>query len=271
MKASYLILLIGILICPLNTFYAQKAVQVTKPVLSLQENRINISYDLINTSPEERFTIRIEATDSQGNLIHARALSGDIGDGIPGGRNKLITWDIEADSIYLDEEIYIQVFAAGTPVMEQADLSVNDVATPVSEKQFSRTGIILQSLVLPGLGLSRMHRGQPHWIRGVVGYGCIAGSVYLNRKAVSSYDAYRNPADPDEVDALFNRALQQDNISEILGYAAAGVWIADFVWTFIGSSALNQEHIHAGMGMLSLGAAVEPVSRIPVLALKIQF
>jgi len=283
MKPGNIFVLIAIILQPSAFLYAQQAVQVTKPELSLENNKIRVSYDLLNTSPEEKFAIRIEVTDSEGNLINASSLSGDVGEDIPGGRNKLIIWDIEADSIYLDDEIYVQVFAKAIPAQEESEPVAEETepdaepgsrtktAPPSGTGKFSRTGVILQSLAFPGLGLSRMNRGKPHWIRGIVGYGCMAGSLYLNRKAVSNYDAYRNPANPDQVDKLFNRSLQQDNVSEILACAAAGVWITDMVWTFMGSSVLRQDQTFGSSDRFSVGATVEPVFHVPLFAFRIHF
>ena len=93
-----------------------------------------------------------------------------------------------------------------------------------------RTGIILQSLALPGLGLSRM-TGKPHWLRGVAGYGCIAGSIILNRQAISTYDDIDDLEDYDDKNELFQKSLNRDNISEVLAYAAIGIWV-DIGWHF---------------------------------------
>ena len=220
MKKAYITLLITLCTCSTLELMAQSTVEVSRPDLSLKENGISISYKLINSSESEEFTIRIEVSDSNGRIINAKSLSGDIGENIPGGLNKEIFWDIEADSIFLDEEIFVQVYAQpeAPPVVEDSPVAEED--SPVAEedspvveenqiteessnksaeeigespppstgKGFNRAGIIAQSALFPGLGLSRVNPGKPHWIKGVVGYGCIAGTLYLNRMAVTSYN-----------------------------------------------------------------------------------
>jgi len=63
-------------------------------------------------------------------------------------------------------------------------------------------GLILSSTILPGAGLTRVHSGKPYWIIGIAGYGCIAASVLINKKAVSSYNAYVNSYDINESKTL---------------------------------------------------------------------
>jgi len=75
-----------------------------------------------------------------------------------GGNNKKITWDFAADNIYPETGIYVQVNAEILTSAETAK-----IIRPV--KSISRGGIILQSLVFPGWGLSRINRGKPHWLK----------------------------------------------------------------------------------------------------------
>ncbi len=55
--------------------------------------------------------MRIDISYENGTLVPARSLSGDIGKGVAGGDNKKIIWDIEADSIFLDGDIFVEVYA----------------------------------------------------------------------------------------------------------------------------------------------------------------
>ncbi len=282
------IILISILLCPVADLNAQSTVKVSKPVLSMNGNKVQISYDLLNSAKEDIYTIRIEVTDSKGQSIDARSLSGDIGDNIMGGGNKKILWDIEADSIFLDDEIFVQVYAlpAPVPVDEEVLAEEPPLKEPVKEsveespketmagstsREYNRTAIILQSVAFPGLGLSRTNPGQPHWIKGVAGYGCIAGSIYFNKKAISSYSAYENPDNLDEVDDLFNQAVRQDNISEALAFIAIGIWVTDLVWTIVGTSDLKNDQPAGDSKGFSIGTSVEPVSSVPLIAFRYRF
>ncbi|MCK4745564.1 MAG: hypothetical protein KAT15_00940, partial [Bacteroidales bacterium] len=119
--------------------------------------------------------------------------------------------------------------------------------------------------------LSRLNQGAPHWIRGVAGYGCLAGSVYLNRKAWNSYQDYLNSEDPNSVDDLFDQAYNAKGTSQILGYAAIGIWVADLAWTILGTSQMNKDQTSINRKGFSIGTTVEPVSNVPLIALRYKF
>lgn len=254
-RTKFLIILC--LVFAFGTSRAQNSVEVSPPELSLKNGKVHVDYDLLNSSRSEKFTVRIEISDDKGDLVPARSLSGDIGKGVNGGGNKKIIWDIGADSIFLDGDVFVEVYAmpetppvAQTPPEETQEETKDDTREEVSpsasgskQKQFNRTAIILQSIAFPGLGLSRVNPGKPHWIRGVAGYGCLAGSVYLNRKSWSTYQDYLNPEHPGAKDDLFDQAYDSKKTSQILGYAAVGVWVADLVWTILGTSDMNQNQL----------------------------
>lgn len=321
MKVPVLFILITILVCTFQPGHTQSAAMVSDPNLSLHDNVVHIAYDILYSSESEKFSIRVEVSDAKGRFLNARTLSGDIGEHVLGGYNKLIFWDIKADSIFLDEEIFVQVYALAEPPpvvvepvviepVEDEPLAEEPVAEkpqetedakpaddpPVTEetmvenepqskedakpadesyssvnKSFNRSAIILQSVALPGLGLSRVNPGKPHWIRGVVGYGCIAGSLYFNNKAASSYEDYKNSSRLEDVDDLYNKAVQQDVISEVLAYTAIGIWVVDLVWTFLVTSDLNLNQSSANHKGFAVGTTVEPVSSSPLIALRYKF
>ena len=213
---------------------AQVPVEMSKPSLEIRNERLVISYDILKSDPADRFRVWIEITDSENNPIEARTLTGHIGTDISGGRNKEIIWDYNADGISIDDEISVVVLAERLtrPVQEEA------VEPPIEPpvKQVSTGVAVLQSAAFPGWGLSRIHKGKPHWIKGVAAYGCLAGSIILNQKAHTSYDQYLESFDVDESDALYNDAVQQDKLSKVLAYAAIGIWVADLVWVVIDAS-----------------------------------
>mgnify|MGYP006288720095 CR=1 FL=1 len=239
--------------------FAQEAVRITKPVLELKENRLEILYDILNSTSEDKFRIWVEITDSEGNRIDAKQLSGDIGESVSGGRNKMIAWDLQDGSAYLDNGVYVEVHA--------------EVLSPAEEdkpvKHISRGATIIQSLAFPGWGLSRINKGKPHWLKGVAGYGCLAASIVYNKKAVASYEDYKNSTNVNEIDTFYENSVMEDKLSEGLAYAAIGIWVVDFIWTIAGSSKLkDQEEKEAGF---SINTVYEPHVNVPVLAIRYNF
>ncbi|MCP4314216.1 MAG: hypothetical protein GY790_23430 [Bacteroidetes bacterium] len=294
MRETFQLLVILCLLCSLGPLSAQSTVVISPPELSMNKGRVQVEYDLLNCSTPELFTIRIEIVTQSGSTLTPRSISGDVGPHISCGRNKKILWDIEADNVFLDEEINAQLFAlpenppiAVAPTVEEEKVSDSKPAeetvkhqtesdkpeadTPVSkqEKNYSRTSLILQSVVFPGLGLSKL-TGKPHWLKGIAAYGCIAGSVIYNRMAYNSYQDYLEPESPAEADDLFNTAKSQNNISQVLAYAAIGIWVADLVWTIAGTSDMDRKTAETRKGF-SIGTSVEPVSNVPLLAVRYRF
>ena len=295
MKRFHLLILFLVLILITPICRAQESFTVSDPRLELRGNIIHISYDILNGDQSNMYNISIDITDSNKNRIEARALSGDIGENVIGGQNRLITWDLRADNIFMDADIIIKIHAkamlvpitttATKEVLRDADQlregppeegppvkdpSLTETATDINVKGFSRTGIILQSLALPGLGLSRIS-GQPHWIRGVVGYGCIAGSILYNRKAISTYDDYLSKTTANDAMELYQSADQQDAISETLAYVAIGIWATDVIWTVIGSSGLTKNPVAGKTRGLSAGAGFDPFTGTPLMAIRFIF
>lgn len=292
---------------------AQEPARVSEPRLEMSGNIIIISYDILHSSPEEKYTVSIEIRDENGKVIRARSLEGDIGEGVSGGSGKVITWDLEADNIYLDAFVFVQILArTGTPptpppviAEEQEDQPAEDQEAQPAEEQprgevaqneapaeqepeqaqsthreeappsirtreFNRTGIILQSLALPGLGLTRV-TGKPHWIRGVAGYGCIAASVVMGRSAVNTYNGIEDLEDFTEINQAYDKALQQDLAADVLLFAAAGIWITDFVWTLVGTSGLKKPAYYGHTAGWSVGGRLDPMSASPLFSVCYRF
>ena len=283
--------------------------EVSDPRPELSGNTIFIRYDILNSTSEDEFSVRLSVQGENGELIPARALSGDVGPKVAGGMGKLIRWDLSQDKIEMDARIVFKVHAvyiapppppvvlpivkevvedsppeepveepveelvneqpvdqpdaqpddqSGDQVEDQAEPTVVDNAPP----EFNRAGIILQSMVFPGLGLSRV-KGKPHWLKGVMAYGCLAGSVAMNRVALATYEDIYGESDVSQRESLYQKSLSQDQTSEILAYAAVAFWITDFVWTLVGTAPSKSG--------LSFHGTVDPVSSVPMLAISYKF
>jgi hypothetical protein len=281
MKVKPALLFCAALLCLLCNLQAQGPIEVSKPSLSLEDGKVRIDYSLLNADESGKYTVRIEVTGQKGDRIPARSLSGDIGKGISGRGNKTIFWDLQADNIFLDEEIFVEVFALPEetravkeeltqtpPGEEEGKTAATDTG---QQKELNRTVLIIESLAVPGLGLSRLHPGQPHWLRGVAAYGCLAGSVYFNRKSWNTYQQYQEPPSLDEVQDLFDQAYDQKKRSRLLGYAAVGVWAVDLVWTVVGTSKMNEGSRTGKNRGLSFEPSFDQLSGAPLLTMRYRF
>ncbi len=264
MKDKYIFMCTLVIILTGSVCNAQTKAEISKPSLQLEGDHINIRYDILNSVRTDLFRIWIEITDSTGNYIPALSLSGDVGENVRGGKNKMIRWDYAADSIYPESGIFVQINAEILTTIETTDIIQQD-------KRISRAAVIAQSMVFPGWGLSRINKGKPHWLKGVAGYGCFAASFVYNRKAVSSYDDYLDAYDAGDRDTFYNNSVKEDNLSEIFAYTAAGIWIMDLIWTIAGSSKLNMEQNYNQAKRISVYPVYQPSMRAQMVTVTYTF
>lgn len=268
---------------------------VSHPVLEITDQEVHIFYDIINSGPNDRFIISVLITDTRGQELVSHSLTGDVGENVSGGNRKHIVWDLLADSITLNGDIDVQILLeALTPAIPESSsqiqeqnnslesdplagedaMSKNELAgaagSPAVPKHYTRTGLVFQSLVFPGWGLSRIQK-KPHWIKGLAAYGCVAGSVYMNRRAVETYGQIDSYQDYQEKDDLYQESKKQDNISEALAYTAAGIWVIDFIWTLVGTSELESKYKNSSDSGLSLITDIDPITYAPMVGIHISF
>jgi hypothetical protein len=106
-----LIILVIILSSVFTDCTGQVTFTVSQPRLSLSEGNLKITYDILDTRPDDKFNIWLEITDSSGTVLNANTLKGDIGDSINPGENKQIVWNLSADNIFIDNTINIEIIA----------------------------------------------------------------------------------------------------------------------------------------------------------------
>jgi hypothetical protein len=258
------------LFCVSNCF-PQESFQVPDPTIELKENLIHIYYDILNSLPSDQFIVNLDITDSAGNKIVATALEGDIGKEVGGGRNKHVTWDLEVDEIVMKANIYFEITARRIEPPPPDPEESETITSPGAEdaKSYNRTGIILQSVALPGLGLTRVS-GKPHWLKSVAGYGCIAGSILLNQAALRTYDQIDQTPVFNDKRELLDKSIRQDNSSEGLAYAAIGIWVADFIWTLVETSSMKNR-IPGAAGSLYVKGSIDQLSFAPLISVSYRF
>jgi hypothetical protein len=212
--------------------YSQSKITIPPPRLEFQNDQLFIEYDIRNFQPQDVFTIGLLITDSAGRTINASSLSGEIGEGISGGTNKRIVWNIANDRLILDEDVFVEITAKKMkPVPPEENGSAAENRSASATKSISKSNMLVSSLVMPGLGQSKARKNYTYLLMGAAGYGCVAGAALLNRQAINTYADYKSSLDIDERENLFNNSVKQDNNSEILAKAAAGIWAVNIIWT----------------------------------------
>jgi hypothetical protein len=207
-----------LLILPLILFTFQSLAQgflITPPALMFDGTQLLISYDVINKNQADQFYVWIEMEKKNGEPIPVKALTGDVGENIQSGTNKKITWVPSKDNIFLDEEINVEV---------RAEKYV---------KSFNKGSAMLMSTALPGLGQTKISKGKPWWITGVVAYGALAGGFVTHSGYLKSYDSYRSETDPSKRSDLLAKTQSQMNLSKALIISGVTLWAANILWVAI--------------------------------------
>ncbi len=222
MKLSLFLLVFIISFCELTQSFAQD-VQIETTNLVIVDKKLEISYEYVKSKKKHRFDVWVEITTVSGKKINARALAGDIGDNLAGGKDKKIIWDYNADGIVLNEEITVKVKAI--------------VSTVVGAVNTGK--VILQSVALPGWGLSTIDPDKPYWLLGVAGYASLGTSLYLRSSYKSNYDSYLTESDQTTSDDLLSKSESQKALSDVFAISSIGIWSVGIIWTALKANKNN--------------------------------
>lgn len=253
--------LILLLACFFLESRAQETVGFSKPELSLEETSIIISFDILNSSPSDRFMIGIEVSDPNGKRIIPKTIEGDIGAEVSGGSNKIIKWDLESDEISMNLNLTIELI--GKKIVEEESV--------VDGKQITRFGAMARSAVFPGWGLSLVNPGKPHWIKGVAAYGSLGGALVLNQRSQVNYDNYLDSSSETERNDYYDKSLRQEQLSSVFAYTAVGIWAVDLIWTLMGTKSLSKQRMSMQQKGFTVSPGYETIGNTPLLSLKYSF
>ncbi|MBK7132756.1 MAG: hypothetical protein IPH69_08030 [Bacteroidales bacterium] len=209
---------------------------------------MQITYDFVNKSASDEFYVWVEMEKKNGQPLRVKALSGDIGK-TKSGKDKKITWIPDKDSIFLDEEVLVEV---------KAEKYI---------KSFNKGSMMLLSTVVPGLGQSKISKGKPYWLAGVAAYGALAGGLVVNQSYVKSYDLYRTEEDPTKRRDLLDQAQSQKNLSGVLIVSGAAIWAANLFWV----AAIPNKYQPLKHVNLSLDQSRGPIKGTTLLSVKVNF
>lgn len=106
MKKINILITTTILLFSSIHLYAQKLENVRVRKLN---DKLNIIYDLTQEKSGQQFDIKVLCSGNGGSTfdIPLKTVSGDIGQGINGGKNKIIVWDVLADRKSLKGENFV--------------------------------------------------------------------------------------------------------------------------------------------------------------------
>lgn len=255
-RLKYIILgCIGMIV--LNFFipsqlFAQSKARIENVDFFPDGSTLIITYDIVKSKSNETFKIWVDVYTEAGMVITPKAITGDAGSNIAGGENKRIIWDMEADQVYLDEDIAIvvlaesELFVPESKTVVQKEPVVEDQPKPIKQKGeksgISVGGALGLSLVLPGLGRRVASGKGVAYLWGVAGYGCLAGAYFMNNSAYNNYEEYKNATTTSERDDLYNKAKNQDLYSKLFLGGAAAIWVVDLIVTGVKAGKLRNSN-----------------------------
>ena len=241
-----------------TSVFSQSKAEIHNVDFQLKNDSLFITYDLVKTAKDQRFLISIEVSIASGKIIKPISLSGDVGQGVRGGKGKTIIWDIKKDNVYINEGIIVEVI--GGPMLPPKE-------KVTQETRFVHRGIaVLLSAVVPGLGITKLTKGGPYWIMAIGFYGAVAGSYLYYSSAKDNYQKYLDSRDEDQRNSLYSSSSSQNTISEVLMYTAGAVWLGSMIWTLATPNKTKPN----GKGM-SFGGYYNPYVQKPMFTLKYRF
>jgi len=275
-QAKYLLILY--ILSSSGFLFCQNSASITNPSLRLLNHKLIIEYNILNSSTNDLFKIWLIATDSDGHNLNAVSLTGDIGNNITGGTGKTITWDIEKDGYYKSSDVFIEIKGEKIKPLAEAEIQKKDVSPEKIEKmkpvkEYETIGLLSRSVLIPGLGQSIMEKRKPYYLIGIIGYGCIGTSIYLNYRADDNYSQYREiyAVDLNRAIALYDKADFQYKTSNVLGYSAVAIWIADLVWTAIAAGNYHSQREYSLLDNYKLYLVYDDLFFLPGIALNLKF
>lgn len=240
-------------LCLIFLFLVSKAfsqgVLINPTNLEFTGNRLLISYDIISSNQSDQFYVWLIIEHTSGEQIRAKALSGDLGVNIKAGANKQIIWIPEKDTVFLNEEVFVEIKAEKY------------------RKSFNKSSMILLSTVIPGLGQTKISNGKPWWLTGLVAYGSLAGGLIIHKNYLKTYNSYRIEEDPSLRAEKFTLAQKQMNISNTLIISTAAIWVSNILWVaLIPNNYQPLKHVQ-----ISLNQSIGPFRGTALLTLRLNF
>ena len=185
--------------------------QITQLKLEFYGNHLHIAYNIDNKTSIGKFRIEIKINKQNGDSITPKSITGDLGNNIKSGNNKRIIWDLEKDSVFLDDDISIEVLGNKLP------------------ESFNKGSLILMSTAIPGLGQTKIS-GKPWWLCSVAAYGTLASGFIIYKSSLSTYDAYKAEDNPSTRTDQYSKAQKKLNIANTLFITSATLWVANIIW-----------------------------------------
>lgn len=196
-----------LLICPVLFIKAQDNDVFTKIDFHYSNETFTIEYDINQDYIFDSLNVEVEIYFAKTFKYKLTHVSGSIGK-VSKGAGKKIFWIPSKEGFVIDEEVYVIL-----------------IAKPIVT--INKKNHLFKSIIFPGLGDNKARNGKANILSGVVAYGGIGSAIYLNRKAITSYDLYKKEYELERSKTLFKQAKNYKNLSLISAGVSTLVWTLD--------------------------------------------
>lgn len=176
--------------------------------IGIENKSVLINYSFENCKENDKYFVWAKAFDESNNELRISKIDGDINQVYPSAEKKIV-WNIEEDSLQINEKVRVQLFAARLP----------EIAVGRS---------YLLSTAMPGLGHSSVG-GFNKYLLGSIGYAGIGGSVLLNRISANSSRKYASEFDKQKSEKFYNDAKKFQLLSLTSLGIGISMWLTDYI------------------------------------------
>ncbi len=209
------LLLVFFLVSSLD-IQAQK-IRIDEAYADREAKKIYIPYEIKESSKYQNlYKIAISYTQDKGKTYKGplEKVTGDVGLDVEPGE-KLIIWDYaEEDSTFNGENVVFKLA----------------IVSKLDPRYLGGPENALYSLLLPGLGNTKVRPPAKKWYLSTVGvFSLIGTGIYVRAKSNQTLDEYRQSTSIADAQELFDKSNNQKTASGILFVTAGAVWLTDII------------------------------------------
>lgn len=193
--------------------HGQFKARISVEILETEYNsgKLSVKYKIHNARAKDKVRVWINVFNSKGDSIKAYSWTGSVNRFVDNPEEeKTAVWDVYKDKINLIDTLQIKVSAS-------------------VQNGFYLDNPFILSTVFPGWGDYQIKPRKPYWIYGVLGYGLLGASFYMNNLSYNNYNNYLGAETIASKDDYFQKSVTNNTMSYVFLGAAGVVWLVDYI------------------------------------------